>query len=267
MAATPPDDWTSARRRETLPANTAFRSSYDSSVMGSPNQYGGKTLDRDARVQFQQGRSPQSLCFSGSPAKGIADADKDAAGLIIELRDGPAGHAAGETEVAEGALDPAIHHKSDLGCHGQGQASNALPAGPDAFRVIDGWGVLGWDPEIVAPLYLGEAESAANKGCNRRVEFEVIKGVDHHRIVPRGPRPWSSLIESLHPADAAAIFRLGAKPEKPLVAHRRECSPSRLPLRTSRVAIDNQVTVRHLVITKPKSEIGSQRSLSVCRIR
>src|SRR5205823_6398897 len=90
-----------------------------------------------------------------SAPKGIPNADKDAARFVVELGDGLARHAAGEVEMAEGALDAAIHRHRDLGRYRVGQAGDTLPARPDALAIIDcrrrG---LGGGTEIVAKLDL-----------------------------------------------------------------------------------------------------------------
>src|ERR1044071_6662395 len=130
-------------------------------------------------------RSTYLIHLNGhTAAEGVADGEKDAARLIIELGDGSARHTAGEFEMAEGALDPSVHRHGNLRRHGKGQAGNALPARPEALAIIDGRSRLAGNPEVVAPLELGETEPAADKGRHRRVEFEIVEGIDHHRIVP-----------------------------------------------------------------------------------
>jgi hypothetical protein len=148
--------------------------------------------------------------FAGSAAEGIADAEKDAMRLIIESVDGPSRHAAREVEVADGTLEPTVQRHCNLGRHGLGQTCDNLLAWPDALRVVNGWGGLSWNPEIVAPLDLREAQPAAYIGRHRPSQLEIIEGIDHHRIVPLGSRPGSSLIEGPHPGDAATVFHLSA---------------------------------------------------------
>src|ERR1700760_4031106 len=107
----------------------------------------------------------------------IADVEKQTARLVTEPSDGAAGHAAGEIEMAEGALDAAIHRHGALGRDGIGHAGDPLPASSYTFAVIDGRRILGGDAEIVAPLDLVEANAAADERRDVRFVLEIIEPV------------------------------------------------------------------------------------------
>src|SRR5579863_3001651 len=119
---------------------------------------------------------PPPCCVNSSQPVGrsierIANAGEDASCLIIELIDVLARHAAGEAEAAVGALDPVINGQSHFRCNGIGQTGDRLPAQPNALRVIDRGGGLGWISDIVAPLNLSATEPTANIGRDRESEL------------------------------------------------------------------------------------------------
>src|SRR3569833_4315371 len=169
---------------------------------------------------------PSLSCLSVMSAPDrIANGEKDAARFVTEPGDGPAGHAAGEIEMTEGALDAAIHARRYLVRHGQRHAGDTLPAPSYAFIVIDGRRILRRHPEIVAPLNLVQADAAADKGRDGRFGLEIIKPIEHHRIVPGGADPGIGVVEGSHPGDTAAIISFGAQAERAFVADRGGTGP------------------------------------------